>query len=369
MQTCIVSGTIPSLLQGQTLKVIIISAQPGAGLKVMSESVRKLAQEKKCNCSHFALDDLVIQKLQERHRGEFQPQRLNYYQMPEHIVQECSGQALHELSAELKTAADENREVAFLYMHTQYSNPEKSTFYSAVSAHEVREIVGEFKVVVANVQQDVYETRQRLIDPYFLRESSEWRNPTADYTELERVLSWRLADFYASKAMAFELGCPFYLFHAKSPVQVLWQICVEGLPSVYLSHSISDARRQVTGRRSKKTPFCDPDLGREFFKELNDFGRQLRKRFPVLEPTAIDEYRLADIPAELHIDQIKNHFLPFLTERWPLYDDDRLVPFTKEALVPELTPSQITLGYYSVPRVTSFMRSTRTLPRTWILRN
>ncbi len=152
------------------------------------------------------------------------------------------------------------------------------------------------------------EPGRSLTDPYqrFLL-ILEWT-----ITVLSVILSWRKAETLYCENLAVQLrsgGDPvsFLPFAVKQPVSVLarW-LANPNTPSVYLSHNISEFRRNHND-------------GEEWSAQVGEINRipHLLDDVAVIMPTAIDEYRFC----KLQYDTGGGCFLPSLADRWPVMDD------------------------------------------------
>lgn len=307
------------------MKVVFVSSQPGAGLKKAASTIQEHAAAEGSSVQVFNLDDILVGQLVRSFPTDDPIARQEWYRLPEPCLVEAAAKAVRALAIEIEAARTNGVDVAVVFMHCVYANPETRTYSAPFDLSPLKDALGESAPAFITLQKDVYEVRQALWGKYFVREARDWRNPVRDYEDLYEVLDWRGKELVAAKQAAITTGSRFFLMHANTPVEVFWRVAVKGEPTVYLSHSISEVRRNWTRSADEKTPYPEKSAGTSFSKEVNKFGAGLRRRFAVLEPTWVDELRLIPIPKEaVALDSLKEHLLPALSQRWPLYDADRL---------------------------------------------
>jgi hypothetical protein len=185
---------------------------------------------------------------------------------------------------------------------------------------------------------DVYRTLlvpQRLFAPLSTRKQKHKKNaepyyprePLRDIHEQLLLLGWRCRELSEAKALASGAGARHFLFHQKGNLRALVRVICERAPSVYFSHPISQPRRDITGKRGDpskcKTP--DPERGHNMIKACQEVAGKLLEHFALVEPTAIDEWRIDLNWLKNKTDkELARHVLPPLIERWPLGDGPHL---------------------------------------------
>jgi hypothetical protein len=197
-------------------------------------------------------------------------------------------------------------------------------------------------VRVVSVHDDVYDVyrrlmrRGRLFDPELTRiptasaagdEPMRRREPLQDLQEVRLLLDWRDRELAASSSLSVQLRTDHLLFHRKGRLAAIRQILFDDRRAVYFSHPISQPRSDLLRlRRPGKNETPDPSRGKALQLEIEKVANRLSHYVPLVEPTAIDEYRIDDTRwSELNEAVLSRCILPPLTDRWPsTRSDERL---------------------------------------------
>jgi hypothetical protein len=151
------------------------------------------------------------------------------------------------------------------------------------------------------------------------------REPLRDISEQLLLLQWRSRELSEAKALAAGSGARHFLFHRNGHAPSLWKV-INGSPSVYFSHPISQVRRDLLLKRDPgKCNVPDQSRGRKLRSDCDKAAAAAKRAVPLVEPTAIDELRidfkeLCDSTEE----RLRDAILPPVTERWPLGDGPHL---------------------------------------------
>jgi hypothetical protein len=135
---------------------------------------------------------------------------------------------------------------------------------------------------------------------------------------VRRLLAWRQSELLASENYASTNGIDFALLGVKQSRQVLEALLGLGShlsETVYLSHPITDVRREAI---SKRTSLGDDPLVKTINGLPQQVYEQTRGGLSVLVPTAIDELRFETTPLSLATSPSGYRVATGrLDERWP----------------------------------------------------
>jgi hypothetical protein len=134
---------------------------------------------------------------------------------------------------------------------------------------------------------------------------------------LLRILDWRSNEIILSRHIAGQLQpalmssnaqsssgpyCKHYLVAIKHPIQTLFDLIFRDGPTFYVSHPISQVRRNEGTAEAT-----------QLITDLSKVEQELSSRWVGFFPTTIDEWRL---PAERAASGDVQHYYPRLTTRW-----------------------------------------------------
>lgn len=256
------------------------------------------------------------------------------YCEPLQQIQGVMPQVASRLLHALEDLAANGTLTAFVFLHGVFSSPLTLEVYSPHRVKDLQEICDRYPCRFIGMVDDVYDIHATLSTTmYFGRLENDWRNPRLDFSHLHRLLEWRKSELVVARGLANSLDISFRLVHSKCPAEVFWRIAVDGASSVYLSHSISQARRHWGGVPSVKCPEPNEEWANAFAGEVNEIGRQLVEHgFAVQEPTCIDEYRVDHKGLKaIGLDDLRSGLLPPKTRPWPLRPVDRMLDLEARA--------------------------------------
>lgn len=188
---------------------------------------------------------------------------------------------------------------------------------------------------VISIHDDLFDIHRRLMEhgemfcPEITERARKYKRATEqDLFQQMLILSWRDRELSASRLLAHSLGAKHFLFHKKGRVSSLVDVVYEEKCNVYFSHPISQPRRDVNGiRHETKCRETNPERGRKLIESCQEIADLLGNFSAIVEPTAIDEYRL-DLKKLNNWSESKHLLsravLPPLSWRWPIGQGDRL---------------------------------------------
>ena len=143
---------------------------------------------------------------------------------------------------------------------------------------------------------------------------------------LTELMSWRRSEMITAENIARTLGCEVTFLGLKHTQESLKQlVSAPAVPRIYLSHRISEARRNNMSSRSRAEP---EGRWEPLAREVNELHIRLAEKKAVLiNPTAIDELRFDN-------DRKTRRRNPKLAPRWPLPDRDEQ-PLLWDYVVPD----------------------------------
>ncbi len=248
----------------------------------------------------------------------------------EHICDCCTKGFQETMAMACTRARQETAELVFVAFHPVLFHQRTTGFVEPYQGADLRAAVPEDVGVerVVSIHDDIFDMYKKLLGPHLLfdpsltRESGE-REPLQDFQDLMLLLDWRDRELSAAVAIAQGLGSRHFLFHAKGRTRSLWEAVCKNRPSVYLSHPISQPRRDILGISDpEKCTVPDKERGRDFVVHCVALANLLSEFVPLVEPTAIDEFRLDLARLEgLRECDLQDRLLPPLTERWPIPQD------------------------------------------------
>lgn len=262
-----------------------------------------------------------------------EPTLARFLTLPLQQICDCCRQAFRlTVEAARKKATDASAEFAFISFHPVLFHQRTTGFIEPYQGADLKAALSKDVAAerVVSIHDDIYDMYRRLLGPRLLFDPSltrpGQRRPLQDFQELMLLLEWRDRELSAALSIAQGLGSRHFLFHAKGRTRSLWEAVCEDKPAVYLSHPISQPRRDILGiAHPEKSLEPDGVRGRKLIEDCVQLSDLLSKFAPVVEPTAIDELRLDfDRFTELRESDLKESVLPALTERWPEAQDQLL---------------------------------------------
>jgi hypothetical protein len=250
------------------------------------------------------------------------------YNQPKEFIFDSVAGAIDRLLGILHNANEKGFQVAFIHFHALFSSMNTLENFAPYLPSQFRRITNVYESKFITLVDDIYDVHKTLSESnYLIRLDNDWRNPSLDFLELERILEWRKSDHIICQLMANDLACQHLLVHFKTPCIVFWRMSVDDVPPIYLSHSISQPRRHWIGIPHKKCPDPKEEIGDEFAEEVNEIGRRLVENgFALQEPTCIDEYRIDyGCLKETKLEDLHAVLLPPKSKPWKLRNEARLL--------------------------------------------
>lgn len=225
----------------------------------------------------------------------------------------------------------------FLSFHPVFYHWVSSEFaqpYDSKELHEILSSAGATVERIISIHDDIYDCYRNLLGPNGLfspklKRPEKERAPQQDIIDLRHMLDWRDRELSTARSLASGLKCEFLLLHYKSRLASCGELFYKKSPVVYFSHPISHARKDIMSDEPQKRA-----RGKNFQEDCQGFANHLSQQVCLIEPTAIDELRVAGehLP-KVTEEQLLENILPPLHERWPLNEFARLCGdvFTKES--------------------------------------
>jgi len=228
----------------------------------------------------------------------------------------------------LKKLEESEKPVKLLSGHLTYYSSKRSEFYSVVDFQtlsgrdnprnklqlgKVLLLIDDIYDMYARLQElysvDLIESLIRSLDIDVRKSSREaltrvtmgWQT-----RNLLHLLSWRHMEPITAENLARQLGADFLIWSVKQLTESVEKWLRSEANPIYLSHPISQARREMKGARGRW-----PD----FTRQVNDFQKSFASRgITIVMPTGIDEYRF-----EMKSLRSKDgpQFTGRLSPRWP----------------------------------------------------
>jgi hypothetical protein len=272
-------------------------------------------------------------------------------------------EACHEgFRASVLAARDEARRAGittiFLTFHPVFYHQQNAEYVAPYDPMRLAAILKDLSVElrwIVSLHDDLYSIhrrllgKERLFDPGTTRterrladgtKEPRQREALTDLLEQRVILDWRDRELGSARALSLSLGCRHFLLHRLARVSTFWDVVVSEKPAVYFSHPISQPRRDITGAVDpERCPTPDPIRGQAFINECQDFADRIASSVPLVEPTSIDELRIATARlGKLSEKDLMHAILPPLTKRWPIGEGERLGNKHEAEYADELTP-------------------------------
>jgi hypothetical protein len=217
---------------------------------------------------------------------------------------------------------------AALVLHAVYFKPNSTECVPLVDARILQSIAPK---CVLHFIDDIYDAYKWLRQPSGIFDHSDcpedgFRQSQRCIRDLMTTLVWRHAESGASQHLASMLGVPLFTFATKHRCRLLQRIFEKDVDAAYLSHPISEPRRQsVAGKE---------DLLAKCAAEVKQLAEHLSEKISIWEPTTIDELRLQQVEIVPSIGKNGTNVektilhLPRLWQRWPFGQGDE-IPWPK----------------------------------------
>lgn len=228
---------------------------------------------------------------------------------------------------------------AIVTLHPVLFTHRTREFVEPYNASLLTNLASEFQIQIKriiSIHDDIYDIYRRLMDsgdlfhPRITRDHDlqkrYFREPERDLAELMLVLSWRDRELANSRSLAVHANIPHLLFHRKGRIDCLSKHIFDDQKIIYFSHPISQPRRDILKKPVEgKCSDPIPSRGRELIGKIKLFADRLSEISSIIEPTAIDEYRV-DVNGfdQLNKSSLNEMILPTVTERWPIGGGNRL---------------------------------------------
>ncbi len=318
-------------------RVVVISSVPGTKVTDALEA----SKAGFANTVVINLEQRARQLAKEKHGVGSEKESLRnsfLYTLPEQLARDVASQALIE---SLDTIAKAQEEIGIICLHASFISPLRWTPYQPYIGVDLTNEGKKREVEITSfcsVHDDIYDVHYELLrTKYFTHPGGVDRNPIDDIRDIMFALDWRMQEFSATSSLASRNERPHYLLHKKGLLRNLLDVGLDLKKAVYLSHPISQTRDNW----NRNLPSGQPDgasiaIADGFSSEVMEIAAKIGDKFPVFEPTAIDEYRLAkldptgtsNIVELLKEMKMSERLLPKLTKRWPLNSRQRLAPVT-----------------------------------------
>jgi len=232
--------------------------------------------------------------------------------LPKPVLAECHRRAFERLASEHDLLGAE--EDTFLFAHTCFYHQKSREFFSLVDEELIRDSFDPNLVLtliddVEHIHARLRQSAQMFDDIAF---NYKGRSGIVNSCQhLAGLMHWRGSEFASSERLARRLDCEHYLVAVKHPLESIAALIYQRTrPKVYLSHPITEVRKQLAGG--------DTDAYRDFCDGLRCCCEALRQKVILFEPTTIDEFRFRSVrratDARGGADEV---YLPQVTRRWP----------------------------------------------------
>ncbi len=186
--------------------------------------------------------------------------------------------------------------IIFLNIHAVYFYLKTQEYISPIKVNLLRDINPEMIITLID---DIYDIRKRLTGRNGIYRGMN-SSPITIIHQYLRLLDWRSKETMMSHFLARQLGCQNYLIAVKHSYDVLNNLILKNVKSVYLSHPITEVRAvERQGGIGKAN---------HIKKEIDIIYELISENFATFHPTTIDEFRIKH-------ENLKK-FYPVLTERW-----------------------------------------------------
>ncbi len=233
--------------------------------------------------------------------------------LPRRILRRLWLDAQKEIASTVERAAKDQKDVAIL-LHAVYFKPDSTEFIPFVDAEHLTQFEPS---CVVHLIDDVYDVYAWLSAPAQVSDSlrltgNSYRQIQNGIRNLRNVLIWRQAEAGSSAHLASLMGVPLWTVATKHPLGVLRKILKGNPHAAYVSHPISEPRRQAARGNRKCFEECSSEVSR--LADLLSVG------LTPWEPTTIDELRIMTVKFRNWKDsesKLEDMYVPRLSQRWP----------------------------------------------------
>lgn len=203
---------------------------------------------------------------------------------------------------------ERNKEVSvysFICSHMIFNHSKTEEYISFANPEKLKKLNIDKVIIFID---DINEIYNKLSQDGQIFYQTANNKPINHILELFSIQDWREKEIMLSRTVAQLLGCKVVLFAVKHPIKTFKNITIKNKSTAYLSHPISEVRRQLLSHEE------DVKKADTLQKELEKFSRKARDYFALFEPTTIDEFRITEIKRDS-----KNIYIPKLLNRWDSY--------------------------------------------------
>jgi hypothetical protein len=308
------------------VRVVFLSCIPGTAIRDCLERLETRMSVRGKTIRHIVLEKLWYDTPFARSHGLTRNAEI-LSRRYEDVVRICS-EALRIAISELSQPPV--MDLAIVAFHPVLYHQITEEFLSPYTPSQLNELLSdEHKAATAfvSVQDEVFDVYRRLLEPYGTfgpdESSARRRELIKDISDQRLILDWRDRELTAARALAAGCSCRYLLVHRRTNADHILDILVERKAFAYLSHPISQPRRDITGiTEAGKNESVSEARGRKLIEEIDAFGDDLGEILPIIVPTTLDELRIDFAALEkAERSQYKGAILPPVTERWPVRND------------------------------------------------
>ena len=325
------------------LDIVIVSGIPGTGLDDCIEAIKYEAASRKPPIDIVGPvtveDKFVFSAEQDLKQYVTIPNRpYNFRDCLRLPFEEFLNNARRAFAAAAESLANQKGSLGFLTLHPVYFHQVSREFIAPYCASSMGETLAKLKLIpkfVLSIHDDIFDVHANLMRngemfcPAITYDSDRKKRRNAEHDLYEQLLllSWRDRELTAARSMGSTLSVKHFLFHKKSRAKSVVDVVCENKRCVYFSHPISQPRRDINNDPDPvKCPEPNLDRGKRLLEECQDVADIIGKFAAVIEPTGIDEYRIAfELLKSLNEAQhLKSAIMPPLSWRWPIGKGERL---------------------------------------------
>jgi hypothetical protein len=241
---------------------------------------------------------------------------------PKALLRQCWDEAFGRLSIPQPDESGTRVCLIVLGAHLTFFHHVTRDFIALVNEDALRDALAPDAVVtLIDDLEDVHERLKKLGEMY----SEEWHQYRGfgglvqACRNLGQLADWRAIETAWADALAAKWHLPHFVLAVKHPIDTLARLMVGNEPCAYLSHPISEPRRQLRAGNE--------EVYRDFCEQLEAVAAAIRSEVVLFEPTTIDEFRFESVkvepidPADAGPAGESTVYLPRVLERWPLPGD------------------------------------------------
>ena len=332
------------------MKVILVSSIPGLNIADCVDNFINYADEKGTTIKYYKIEgdngkrlissaeNILSDSGVEKYSGEGYTFSQALALPFNHLSTCCNNAFRATLDAIQEDYAKAHFDIAVMSLHSILFHQQTYEFANPYIASNLVDSLANYDMDVewvVSFQDDIFDSYRNLLaegqvlNPRIRKQSTKdvrLRKPIKDIKDLRFILGWRDSELNNARNMAIALKAKHLLFHKKGRLKSLYNILINDDPIVYFSHPISQPRRDILEKKDAiKSKEPNVERGKEFVRNTNRLANVLGRRLAILEPTAIDEYRIDfDHLKNLTAKDFKDKVMPPLSERWPISQGDRL---------------------------------------------